>query len=642
MPKRLLRGRRAVRIGATIAGASMAVIGFASPALAAQNVNNGNADNANAQNYIVTEGGAQTSYGLMLQESDLFNQAPGCDLQSLSGSEQPLDYGCPGLNGEAGLAQTPAETVPFSAVAITSGAKKFTLTGAVGNSDLGSGDLVTDSAGVIPVADPIKTFNSATGKIKLEFAATGNAASDTLTVNYSPQQGQNGYTTWGNENPFNDFLLQEPSYGSGNGIQELEGTGNASTVGHSNTTDDPTGIGPVAVAPLDAARSSRGPKLTTTGDFQGLNFVAYAEDAVSYLYWNKYNGASTTASKCLSSIGTANISASLLETIWNETYNTSGVPNLTWSDLASGDSACPAQPVYAYWADYGSGTESTWATASGATFPAAASHWPSNQIIFENETASILKNASTVPIGDVMFFYSYGNFNKTCSPNTAELSTSASCAGTSTNASVPNSLQLGTEINGVALTQASINAQLPGQETLAFKGDRLLYNVYSDGSNPNIPVSSSATLNALSEDGFLCKPSTTTDVDPTTGLTYRSEIDAAITSQGFFPLPSLQVEDGQGDTAVGYNSTKSGIPHPAWSDGLSASKYNATNETGSTWNFAAANVDTDDSAVNGTTYSNVETGGTASGPTLGDATASATAPVGYCVTESSDTGTAGQ
>ena len=171
----------------------------------------------------------------------------------------------------------------------------------------------------------------------------------------------------------------------------------------------------------------------------------------------------------------------------------------------------------------------------------------------------------------------------------------------------------------------------------SFALDRQLYNVYSDGSNPNLPVSTPATLNVLSEDGFLCKPATTTDVDPNTGLTYRAEIDTAITSEGFFPLPNLQVEDGQGDTLGGYNTTKSGIPHPAWSDGLSASKYNAANETASPWNFAPANVDTDNSAVSGT-YSNVEDGSS----TLGSQTASATAPVGYCVTESSDASAAGQ
>ena len=183
----------------------------------------------------------------------------------------------------------------------------------------------------------------------------------------------------------------------------------------------------------------------------------------------------------------------------------------------------------------------------------------------------------------MLFFFSYGNYNTSCAPEPRRrLFTDTECAGTSTT-STANSVQLGTSLNGDR-SQRSRHQQpaaRPGGE-LPSPGDRLLYNVYSDGENPNIPASAPAALNAVSEDGFLCKPATATDIDPNTGATYRSEIDAAITSQGFFPLPNLQVEDGQGDTSIAaYNSTKAGIPNPAWTDGLSASKYNAANETGS-------------------------------------------------------------
>ena len=616
-----------MRLGVTLAGASALAIGFASPALAAQNVNNGNAGNANAQNAIIVEPAVS-----MLAEADIFTRP------LRPRSAQTLDYGCPGLNGEPGLTQAPATTVQFTGVNVAAGSKKFKVSGLTAADNVTAGDQVTDSNGNIPVADPIKTVNQSTGKIKLAFASNGADATDTLTVNTVPQQGEDGDTTWGNENPFNDFLLQEPSYGAGNGIQELEGTGSASVAGHSGSTDDPAGIGPVPVAPVDAARSSRAPKLTSGGDFQCLNFVAYAEDAVSDIYWTEYNGAQTDAAKCLNQIGAANISTADLKLVWNETYNTSGTPSATWNSVFGCTTSGNTHPIYAYWAQSNTGTESTWASTTGATFPTASSHWPSNQIIFQNETDSILKNAATVPVGDVLYFYSYGDFNKVCTPNASELSTNALCAGTSTTTTA-NALQLGTELNGITLSQTTINNQLPDLEGQSFPGDRLLYNVYSDGENPNIPVSSPATLNAISEDGFMCKPATATDIDPNTGATYRSEIDAAITANGFFPLPNLQVEDGQGDTGTSaYNSTEAGIPNPAWSDGLSASKYSANKETVSPWNFAAANVDTDNSAVNGTTYSNVENGSS----TLGSQTASPTQPVGYCITETTDSSSGGQ
>jgi hypothetical protein len=646
MLNRLLGRHRKLRIGATIVGASALAVGFASPAFAAQSVNNGNADNANAQNNIVVMGGSNTTYLVMQDLSKIFNDATGCDLVGVSPNAQPLDYGCPGLNGEQGVTQPAALTHTYT-VTVKAKKNKFTLSGA-GLTDLFPGNQVTDSAGVIPVADPITAVNTTTGATTLEFKSTGNATSDTLTVNYDPQQGENGAVQWGNENPFNDVLVQEPAYGSGNGILELEGTGSSTVVGHSASIDDPAGTGPVNVSPLDAARSSRAPSLKVGGDFQGMNFVAYAEDAVSYDYWIDDNATSsstanrTDAARCIGSIPGGMTTADL-KMIWNETYS-GGVPSVTWQSLDPGNTNCSNNPVYAYWTQSGSGTESTWASATGASFPGPSSNWPSRQIIFENETSAILGNADKAPISDVISFFSYGAFSVKCTPNLTVgnskylQSTNTACTGTSTT-STPNSLQLGTTWDTTQLNPTTINNQLPGLEGSMFKGDRLIYNVYADGQNPNLPESSPATLNAISEDGFLCKPSTTTDIDGLTGETYRTEIDDALTANGFLPLPQLQVEDGQGDTSVpGYNSTATGITTPAWNgtNGLKNSKYNAANETGAPWNFAAANVDTDNSAIQGT-YS-AEDG--SSTPTT--VTASPTAPVGFCITESTDASPGGQ
>jgi hypothetical protein len=646
MLKRLLGRHRSLRIGATIVGASALAIGFASPALAAQNVNNGNADNATAQNYLIVQGGSNTAYLLMQSEASLFNASPGCDLvgqtSNALGGIQPLDYGCPGLGGEGGTAQAASTTSSFSGIAVTTGGKKFTLPGSTADG-VEAGDEVYDSAGVIPTGDPVKTFNAVSGKIKLAEGATGNSASDTITVVTNGQQGENGFTNWGQQNPFNDVLVEEPSYGSSNGVLEFEGTGSSSVVGHSATTQDPTSnTNPVPVAPLDAARSSRAPKLAAGGDYQGQNFVAYAEDAVSYLYWNSYNGTaanSTDAAKCIAQVGASSITTAELKLVWNETY-TGGVPSQTWNSVFGCTTAGSSHAIYAYWAQNGSGTESTWATATGATFPGTASNWPGKQIIFENETSSILANNGAgsghgAPVGDVMFFFSAGRYNQLC-PNTAGASSTASCAGTSTT-TTPNSVQLGQSMNGIVLNQADINNQLPGLEGSSFPGDRLLYNVYSNGSNPNMPVSSPATLNAISEDGFMCKPSTSTDIDPNTGATYRSEIDAGITAQGFSPLPNLQVEDGQGDAVGQYNTTKTGIPNPAWTNGLQGSKYDSATEAGAPWNFNQTNRDDDKSAISGT-YNNVENGSA----TLGTQTASATAPIGYCITVTTDGDAGGQ
>ena len=655
MLKKLLGRHRVLRLGATIVGASALAVGFASPAFAAQSVNNGNGGNTNADNYLIVQGGSNTAYLMMQAEADIFNQAPGCDLVGAGGTDaQPLDYGCPGYTDSQGVVASSATVTTFTGVSVTNAFKTIHLTGTAAQiSALAIGNQLTDSGtgggNVIPQADPIKTLvvqSTTTAKVKLAFAPTGTDASDSIVVNTNAQQGENGYAQWGAENPFNDVAVEEASYGSGNGIGELEATGgshSASLVNPDTETTNPSGVN---VSPIDSARSSAAPNLgaySAGGNYQGLNFVAYGMDAVSFLTWNKFDGVTTDASQCLATIGAGNVSsATILNEIFNETYS-GGQPTLTWHGL---DSACTStNPVYAYWAQSGSGTQKTWASVTGAS----SSGFPQKQVIFENETSAILANsdgstAATIngtgtnghtPIGDVIFFFSYGAFSHKCAPNLTTSSTSylsstdVNCAGTSTVPTTPNSVQLGTEINGIQVNPTTIQDQLPGF-TGGFKGDRLIYNVYSDGENStNIPTTNAATLNFVSEDGFLCKPATNTDVNPNDGNTYRADIDTALEGQGFLPIP-LTVENGQNATTGNYFTTAqpTGIPHPAWSV-LSGSAYGPTAEA--TLGFPAADIDTDYTAVQGT-YANV----LLDGATAPSVTASASSPVGYCITETTD------
>ena len=443
-------------------------------------------------------------------------------------------------------------------------------------------------------------------------------------------------------------MTEEPSYGSGNGIAELEGTGSATNVGLSQSINNPdNNTGPaVNVSPMTRhvpRRHRPSPSRTPGGNYAGLNFVAYAEDAVSYLNWNEFDGAKTESSKCLSAIQTSGgVTTTDLKDIWNETY-TGNTPSLTWSDLDPSSTACTSAPVYAYWAQSGSGTQKTWASATGATYP----EW---DVPLEATSSSRTRRRGScptrpaAPIGDAIFFFSYGDYLHKCTPSVTTpgdtgylQSNNPDCAGTSTTTTA-NQVQLGTTWVGatsnVTLDPTTVNAQLPGQETAEFPGDRLLYNVYSDGSNPNIPVSNDATLNFVSEDGFLCKPGTATEVDPNTGLTFRSEIDSNLANNGFLPLPALEVEDGQGDRAVATTPRKSGIPHPAYNE-LHNSAYDSAKETSAPYNFAAADVDTDSTAWSGTYQAD---DGSATPSTQ---VASGTAPIGYCITMTTDGDTAG-
>lgn len=116
--------------------------------------------------------------------------------------------------------------------------------------------------------------------------------------------------------------------------------------------------------------------------------------------------------------------------------------------------------------------------------------------------------------------------------------------------------------------------------------DRFLYNVYSNGSNSNIPEATAATLNYVSEVGFLCKPQTvdgtTNDVatneitDPATGVWYHTEIFDTILANGFVPV------DATGGTLINTIAegpaaaeNAAGATHTAYSL-LSAGSYGAS------------------------------------------------------------------
>ena len=90
---------------------------------------------------------------------------------------------------------------------------------------------------------------------------------------------------------------------------------------------------------------------------------------------------------------------------------------------------------------------------------------------------------------------------------------------------------------------------------------RDLYNVYSNGTFPvsknaefGFPAATPATINYVSEIGFLCKPQITLKgakvIDPSTGVWYRTEIANVIKSQGFIPFP-LQARENQGSVDAG-------------------------------------------------------------------------------------------
>jgi ABC-type phosphate transport system substrate-binding protein len=339
------------------------------------------------------------------------------------------------------------------------------------------------------------------------------------------------------ENPYNDMATEEAPLGSSNGIQQLEDQG-AHGAGATSEGD------PINVADNQSfARSSRALKST---DLEGMNFVAYAEDGVTWFHYLKAKAkptSTTTTNTPSETIKTLTLAQ--LEGIWNGTYT-------NWNQVGSKTSA----PIVVFSAQEGSGTQSTWKTFLGFD-PSAATNQvncftPTGgsktcvgpAVIFENEDAQIAPSAfvssqaafvgktnpdwsgKAASLGeiesDAIFFYSYGKYTVQCKVKTQ-------CGGSTLPSGTTNGLG---EINGVAASEKTI---LEG----SFPDNRYLYNVYSNGFNSNLPAATAATLNYVSEIGFICNPNkgaSTAVVDPNTGATYLSEIQAIIEAAGFFPL----------------------------------------------------------------------------------------------------------
>jgi hypothetical protein len=495
-------------------------------------------------------------------------------------------------------------------------------------------------------------FNQVPGCVITSGSVTGAPAKGSQQLNYACETNSGGTTLEQVpgaaylDNPINDVAAEEPPMGSSNGIAQLElGRNQANTgVGTAFTTTNQQ-----QVSAINYARSSRDP--SGANDIQGLNFVAYAKDGVAPLIWSEANSVKAPFAK---TILTSGLSTAQLEGIYNGSI-------YDWAQLGATKSA----PIFVYSAQEGSGTQATFKTFLGNFDPSASTNkvnctdpavigdkattagftpagskaitpWPANttlagcqgpDVIFENEDASILANASATtispiasawqtenggtpgtisttanPIVDSVFFYSFGKFSLQCEGIKEQVQY---LDKSSTKTAVKEGTNCGSEVlptgykpsltsvNGITATPATILATSGS----VYPIDRFLYNVYSNGSNANIPEASAATLNYVSEVGFLCKPqtvngaaeatlpaSTTTPdsaandiVDPATGLWYHDEIFNQILASGFLPVNAVAGAGiaNTGDGPALPNENAANATHTAFSL-LSAGTYGAS------------------------------------------------------------------
>lgn len=345
----------------------------------------------------------------------------------------------------------------------------------------------------------------------------GSLPSGNPPFGYGPPTVGSGYS----ENPFNDVVEIEPGIGSSAGITQLENQG-------SHTTN---------TAPVDFASSARGPNLGAGGkyDDQGLNFVSYAADGVDYVTYSKAGKKATaTAASTVTSLTQAQ-----LQGIWSgsdKCWSDVGATGANANDLINPYSVVTSSAITSTWDAFLSPENSETYVSGQTTWPPSPlptcnngkkavytgpkfTNYAQSHTVTQNQLESIAQNKDQA---NAIIFFSYGRFQQ-------QKKSAAS--------------------KYAALGAIGSPAVKPTEKTIldgSYPVPEYLYTVYSDGTNSDIPVSSPATLNFASEDGFLCKPNTvdgtasgTQIVDPVTNETYRSEIEAAITAQGFFPLDGL-------------------------------------------------------------------------------------------------------
>jgi len=331
----------------------------------------------------------------------------------------------------------------------------------------------------------------------------------TASITAGDPGGEQGFAVAA-DNPYNDFTVQAPAIGSGNGATALLAAGSGT----------PTQT-------IAYARSSSVKGNATT------NLVKYATDGVSWTTFNVVGGVKTPQAKI------TNITKANLIAIWNGTFScgTTTVYTMDWYCLG----AKVHSPIDVYVAQGGSGTYSTWQGALGfsKTSPGGVTNagmeagWVANggnpatlvsahENVFENQMSYI---SAQPDAANAIYFMSLGKFTTTCAGKNGK---KVVCAGTP----ATDYVTFGS-IDGIAATKATVQGT-GGGAGVTFPVTRGLYNIYNN-SSATVPASQ-ATLNFTGENGFLCKASTGTELDPQTGVLYRAEIENAITSQGFFPL----------------------------------------------------------------------------------------------------------
>jgi hypothetical protein len=266
--------------------------------------------------------------------------------------------------------------------------------------------------------------------------------------------------------------------------------------------------GQSGVADIEFARSSSGPGQS---DCTGLKFVAYARDGLSWEAWNVRKSGlggnfSNQSGTCAGSGGDTKfcLTQTQIQGIWLTCTITS------WSQVGGTGKA-----IALYTPQPGSGTRSTWDKFVGGD---------TSNCIADQDTHVIPENRNE-PV------YANGDYKRALVPFSYGVWTS--------------------QVHGKKGTiLGAIDNVLPTDQTIAdgsFPFGRFLYNVYCTACASGQQATAN-TIQYIGEEGWICKNNADHANDPTTGLNYRDEIETAIHSNGFVPIPEGVI--GGGNTHV--------------------------------------------------------------------------------------------
>lgn len=233
-----------------------------------------------------------------------------------------------------------------------------------------------------------------------------------------------------------------------------------------------------------------------------------------------------------------------------------------------------------------------------------------------------------------IFFYSYGKWKY----QAGKAGNSAWDATTAVNCSTGCGGQVLT--GGYTAALGQIQGTDPTDTTVlnkTFPVRRYLYNVYSNGTNSHIAAAATpATLNYISEAGFICKPQNATIVDPATGQPYIDSIQSIIINNGFLPLSAGAATGTVNQTAmtdeVGSNTV-----------GTLAAQMNLKSnghDYSTVMNVPASSSYTGDTSSNAGASSSALGSGYTGTPSQTDPTGTLS-PSGFCLVNSTDNSKAG-